>query len=109
MLKQLSVKTLKSSGASVKQMYDEANKYLENIGFKKISLVSVTSVDGVLRSYVYFQGNEKIILEYSQDRIEETVKLMFTPMEIQFIYDILLMRFNQLAKDKEKSIFIYED
>ena len=108
MLKQISVKTLRTSDASLKQMYDEAQTYMKNIGFKKIELVSVTELDNTFRSFLFSQGKEKVLLEYRQDKFEEILNLGFTPMEIKFVYDILLLRFNQLAKKKKENIFIFE-
>ncbi|MCM2324844.1 MAG: hypothetical protein NDI94_00120 [Candidatus Woesearchaeota archaeon] len=106
MLKQISVRSIASTGASVKKMYDEAQTYLENIGFKKTELMSVTDSGNTFRSYIFTQGKEKVLLEMKQDPVEEMLKLVFSPMEIKFVHDILLMRFNQLGK--EKGIFIYE-
>ncbi len=107
MLKQISVRSIASTGASVQKMYEEAQKYLENIGFKKVELVSVTDSGSAFRSFLYVQGKEKVLLEMKQDPVEELLKLVFTPMEIKFVYDILLMRFNQLGK--EKGTFIFEN
>ncbi|MEK6916418.1 MAG: hypothetical protein AABW92_01620 [Nanoarchaeota archaeon] len=108
MSKQISVKSIKSEGSSLEKMYKEAQKYLMNIGFSKMPLLAVTSKDETFRSYLFSQGKEKIVLEYKQDKYEEVLNLTFNQSELRFIYDILLMRFNQLARD-EKSVFIYNE
>ena len=107
MLKQISVKSIKSKGSNLKSMYNEAQKYLENIGFKKTPLVGVTSKNQVFRSFLFAQGDEKVILEFKQDNVEEILKLIFEPLEIKFVYDILLMRFTQIAKEKDNTVFVY--
>jgi hypothetical protein len=108
MSKQISVKSIKSSGESLKQMYNESVTYITNIGFKKIPVVSVTDKKNTVRTYLFTHGKEKIILEYCKDEYEEVLKVAFSPMEIKFVYDILLLRFNQLARNKENKIFIYK-
>jgi hypothetical protein len=105
MLKQISVKAIKGKNA-LKQMYNEAQIYLDNIGFSKEQILSLTDSDKAIRTYLFSQGKEKILLEYQQDNVEEVLKLVFHPMEIKFVYDILLMRFNQLAKEKG-SVYIF--
>jgi len=109
MSKQLSVKSLKSMGGSVKQMFDETQSYLSNIGFERTPFLAITDKEMTVRTFLFTHGKEKIILEYKQDMIEETIKLVFSPMEIKFVYDILLLRFNQLARDNKKGIFIYKE
>ena len=110
MSKQIWVKSVKQGEILLKKMYDEAQEYLENIGFVKTPLLSVTDADLSLRSYFFTQAGEKIILEYKRDMFEEILKLTFNPLDIKFVYDILLMRFNQLASDeKERNIFIYNE
>ncbi len=100
MLKQISVKTVKGKD-SLKQMYNEAQVYLENIGFEKTPVFSLTDKHMMIRSFIYSHGKEKVLIEFQQDSVEQVLKLVFHPMEIQFVYDILLLRFNQLAKEKE--------
>ena len=107
MSKQISVKALKVSGGSIKQLYEEAQKYLLNIGFAKEPMFSVTESTRVTRISYYSQGNEKVVMEYHQDLVEESLNLTFAPMDIKFVYDILLMRFNQVAREKQGSIVIY--
>jgi hypothetical protein len=108
MLKQIYVKSLHTSGSLVK-MYEEAKTYLQNIGFLKIPLMAVTDIEHTFRSYLFSQGFEKVMLEYNKDMHEEVLKLVFTPAEIRFVYDILLMRFNQIARDEEGNVFIYNE
>ncbi|AJF61092.1 TPA: hypothetical protein HA239_01045 [Candidatus Woesearchaeota archaeon] len=108
MAKQISVKAVKSTGSSLSSMYKEAQTYLMNIGFSKMPLLALTSKEQTFRSYIFSQGREKVILEYKQDEYEEVLNLVFNETEIRFVYDILLMRFNQLARD-EKSVFIYNE
>ena len=107
MSKHISVKALKSTGASIKQLYEEAQKYLLNIGFSKESILSVTEATRVTRVNLYSQGNEKVLVEYHQDTVEETLKLTFKPSEIKFVYDILLMRCNQIAREKYGNIVVF--
>jgi len=109
MVGQISVKSLKVSGESLTQMYDEARSYLESIGFNKTALLSVTDKDLTLRTFLFKEGGEQILLEFKQDKYEEVLKLAFFPMEITFVYDILLMRFNQLSGGQKNGIFIYEE
>lgn len=105
MLRQISVKAIRGKN-SLQQMYNEAQVYLDNIGFSKEQLLSVTDKHSSIRTFMFKEGKEKILLEYQQDSVEEVLKLVFHPMEIKFVYDILLMRFNQLAKEKS-SVYIF--
>ena len=109
MSKQISVKSTNTSEPVLKKMYDEAQKYLENIGFIKTPLMSLTDKDHTFRSFLFSQAFEKVVLEYKKDNYEETLRLIFNPLEIKFVYDILLMRFNQLAQDQEDKVFIYNE
>jgi hypothetical protein len=108
MSKQISVKSVKSSGASIKELFEESKSYLTNIGFKKNTIAVVTDKENSTQTLLFFHGNEKVIIEFKQDAYEEVLNLAFAPMEIKFVYDILLMRFNQLAREKNKGVFIYE-
>ena len=80
--------------------------------------VEFSSGDGMC--YVYFSGSNG---KESFDKALEVLKLYkpsirkalasvrharYTP-DIRFVYDILLMRFNQLAKEKEDRVFIYNE
>ena len=107
MLKQISAKSIDNK--SVKQLYDESIKYLENIGFSKEPLLSVTDRNRVYRSFVFRHGKEKVLLELNKDEFEETIKLIFAPMNIEFVHDILLMRFNQVARQESGRIFVYNN
>lgn len=106
-IKQIFVKSLKEN-KSLLNMYDESQKYLETIGFEKILLLSITDLDETFRSFMFQNGEEKIIIEYKKDMYEEVLKLVFST-KITFIYDILLMRFNQLSSDDRESVFIYNE
>ena len=105
MLRQIQVKSLQEPG-KLRKMYDEARGYLENIGFRRTPLLSLTDADQTLRSFMFEQAGEKVLVEYKVDSFEETLKLVFCPLEIEFVYDILLMRFNQI-RGENKQIFIY--
>ena len=105
MLKQISVKSIRGKN-SLKQMYNEAQVYLDNIGFSKDMLFSMTEDQLSIKTFIFSEGKEKILLEFQQDTVEESLKLVFYPMEIKFVYDILLLRFNELAKEKG-SIYIF--
>jgi hypothetical protein len=107
MSKQISVKALKTSGASIKQLYEEAQKYLLNIGFAKEPIFSVTEASRVTRVNLYAQGKEKVLMEYHQDLVEEILKLTFKPSDIKFVHDILLMRFNQVAREKQGNVLVF--
>lgn len=109
MSKQICVKSLAGMGVSLNEMYKEAISYLVNIGFTKSPVISVTDKHQTTRVFFFTQGFEKVILEYKQDAFEEVLKLVFNPSDIRFVYDILLMRFNQLAKEKEDRVFIYNE
>ena len=109
MSKQISVKSVKANDALLKKMYDEANTYLETIGFTRTPLISITDLDNTFRGFLFTHGKEKILVEYKKDLFEEILKLVFQPLEIQFVYDILLMRFRQIAMDEQESVFIYND
>lgn len=109
MSKQISVKSINTTDPLLRKMYDEAQKYLENIGFIKTPLMSVTDKNHTFRSFLFSQAFEKVVLEYKKDSHEELLRLIFNPLEIKFIYDILLMRFNQLAQDQEDKVFIYNE
>ena len=91
------------------KMYKEAHKYLQNIGFKKTALAAVTDKNTTLRTFYFVQGKEKIILEYKQDQVEEVLKIVFKPLDIKFVYDILLMRFNQIAKENKNKIYVFNN
>ncbi len=106
MLKQIHIKSIKNE-VLLKRMYDEASNYLESIGFKKTPLLSVTDAEVTFRGFLFASGNEKVMIEYQKNLFEEVLKLVFAPMEIKFIYDILLMRINQIASDERDSVFIY--
>ena len=108
MSKQICAKSL-AGGVSLKGMYKEAVTYLENIGFKKSPILSVTDIDQTTRIFFFNQGFEKVVLEYRQNPFEEVLKLIFKPSEIRFVHDILLMRFNQLAREQEDKVFIYNE
>ena len=107
MSKQISVKAVNASGAILIKMYNEALKYLENIGFIKTPLMSITDKNKIFRSFLFSQAFEKVIIEYQKDSHEELLKLVFNPLEIKFVYDILLMRFNQIASEQKDKVFIY--
>lgn len=109
MSKQIAVKCLNGGELQLRKMYEEAMTYLENIGFSKETMLSITDTDMTFRSYLFTSGNEKVLLDYKKDMYDEILKLVFSPMEIKFVYDILLMRFNQLAAEDKKSIFIHNE
>jgi hypothetical protein len=109
MLKQIYVKSINGGDVLIKKMFDEAVKYLDNIGFVKTPLVSMTERDMHFRSAMFSQAGEKVLIEYKKDLFEEVIKLVFTPLEIKFVHDILLMRFNQIAAEEKDSIFIYNE
>jgi len=107
MSKVISVKSIKSSGQSIKKMYEESVEYLTNIGFQKTTLVFVNDKTTALISLMFSQGNERVLLEFQQDSIEEKLHLKFSPMRIKFVHDILLMRFNSIAKKSNNKVFIF--
>ena len=107
MSKQIYVKSVK--GVLIKQMFDEAGEYLINIGFSKTPLISITDKDITFRGFLFSSGREKVLVEYKKDAYEEVLRLDFTPLEIRFIYDILLLRFNQIASDQKDNVFIYNE
>ena len=107
MSKQICVKATDDSNNNLTQMFKEAKKYLENIGFFQTPLISITDKDSTVRTVLFSQGHEKVIMEYKKEFSEEVLKLVFNPLEIKFIYDILLMRFNQLADQNKDKVFIY--
>ncbi len=109
MSRQIQVKSINTLEAPLKKIYTEAHRYLESIGFKKTNLVSVTDKDKIIRSFLYTQAGENVILEYKKDMFEEVLKLIFSPMKIKFVYDIILMRFNQLARNDSERIFVYNE
>jgi hypothetical protein len=100
------VKSVKISDTLIKKMFDEAQKYLENIGFTKTQVISVTDQNITFRSFIFTSGKETIIVEYRKDMFEDILRLTFAPLEIQFVYDILHMRFRQIASDEQEGIFI---
>lgn len=106
MLKQIFVKSTKISDSLIKKMYDEAQKYLENIGFSKTQILAVTDPNITFRSLMFTSGKEKVLVEYRKDQFEDILRLSFEPLEIKFIYDILHMRFRQIASDEQEGIFI---
>ena len=105
MLKQIYAKSL--GGEYLGQMYKESMTYLKNIGFHKTQLLSVTDRGSVYRWFVFTQMKEEIMIEYKKDDGEESLKLVFSPSDVEFIYDILLMRFNQIAAEEKDKVFIY--
>ncbi len=107
MSKQISVKSMRTKGSNLNSMYEEAHKYLKNVGFNKTPLVAVTDKNQVFRCFLFEQADEKVILEYKIDSVEEVLKLIFEPLEIKFVYDILLLRFTQIAKEKHNKVFVY--
>ncbi|MFH2020435.1 MAG: hypothetical protein ABIJ34_03410 [archaeon] len=109
MKRQISVKALRSTGATLKQMYDEALTYLGNIGYNKEQIFALTEADRIIRTFMFVQGSEKILVEYQQDTVEEVLKIAFGQTEIKFVYDILLMRFNQIARDKNGNVFVFNN
>ena len=109
MSKQIAVKSINATGPVLKKMFEEAQKYLENIGFIRTPLMSITDKDHTFRSFLFSQAFEKVVMEYKKTSNEEILRLIFNPLEIKFIYDILLMRFNQLAQDQEDKVFIYNE
>ncbi len=108
MPKQIYVKSVNGSPL-LKKMYDEAQTYLGNIGFSKTPLFSLTDSEVTIRSFLFSTGHEKVIMEYKKDLFEEVLKLNFAPLEIKFVYDILLMRFNQLASEERGNVYIYNE
>ena len=106
MSRQICVKSFQSS-KSLKKMYDEAVTYLESLGFKKEPILAVTDNESTARSYLFMHGTEKIIFQYKLNLNEESLVLGFTPMDVEFIYDILLMRFRQLSLYESGKVFIY--
>lgn len=109
MSKQISVKSINVNNGTITQMYKETQTYLENIGFRRTNLLSITEKDTKKRVFMYSQGKEKVLIEYNKDKYEEILKAVFEPMEIKFVYEILLMRFNQLARKKSDSVFVYNN
>ncbi|MEM2139071.1 MAG: hypothetical protein QXM96_02875 [Candidatus Woesearchaeota archaeon] len=105
--KQINIKSIKENKVLL-QIYQEAQKYLENIGFEKFLLISLTDADETMRSFLFQSGEEKIIIEYKRDMYEEIVKIIFST-KITFVYDILLMRINQLSNEEKESIYIFSD
>ena len=106
MLKQIFVKSVKTSDSMIKKMFDEAQKYLENIGFAKEQILSVTDQNITFRSVIFTSGKEQVLIEYRKDMFEDILRFSFTPLEILFVHDILLMRFKQIASDEQEGIFI---
>jgi hypothetical protein len=109
MLKQINVKSVKPNEGLLQKMYEESQKYLDAIGFTKTALLSVTDQDTTFRGFIFTSGKEKIIVEYKKDLYEEAFKVIFSPLDIKFVYDILLMRFNQIAMDEKESVYIYSN
>ena len=109
MSRQILVKSLKNPEQLIKEMFDEAMSYLVNIGFTRTPLISITESTSTFRAFAFSQGNEKVILEYKASFSEEVLKLSFEPLKVKFIYDILVMRFNQIAKEDKESVFIYNE
>jgi hypothetical protein len=107
MSKQICVKSVKGSLDMIRKMYNEAQTYLENIGFKREPLMSITDTDSTSRSFMFSQDFERVMIEYKKDKHEEVLKLQFSPARIKFVYDILLMRINQLASEQRDNVFVY--
>ena len=108
MSKQICVKSINDTDM-LKKMHNEARLYLENIGFKRTPLMSLTDMDNTFRSFLFSQGKEKILVEYKKDLHEEILKLVFNPLEIKFVYDLILMRFNQIASSEKDKVIIFND
>ena len=106
MLKQIFVKSVKINDSLIKKMFDETQKYLENIGFGKTQVLSVTDQNITFRSLIFTSGKEQVLVEYRKDMFEDILRLSFEPLEIKFIYDILLMRFKQIASEEQEGIYI---
>jgi len=104
MLKQISLKSIDNN--SLNKIYKETITYLENIGFIKTPFISFTDKDVIYRCFMFQSGQEKVLFEFRKDNHEELLQLVFSPMEITFVHDILLMRFNQAARESGK-MFIY--
>lgn len=109
MSKQIAVRCMIGGETQLRKMHEEAITYLENIGFAKESLLAITDNDTTFRSFLFYSGDEKVMLEYKKDMYDEMLKLVFSPLDIKFVYDILLMRFNQLAAEEKNSVFIFNE
>ena len=109
MSKQIHVKSLRANEGLLSKMYDEAQKYLATIGFAKEPMLSVTDDSTTFRGFLFTSGFEKVMVEYKKDMYEEVLRLTFSPLEIRVVYDIILMRFNQIAGQEKESVFIFND
>ena len=105
MSKQISVKTLHTS-PSIKLMLEETHSYLDAIGFVKEHVLSISDQESDLNTYIFKYEKEVIIMEYRKTKFEESLKLKFNPLSIHIVYDILLMRFNQI---KEEHVLIFNE
>lgn len=107
MQKQIFIRSLGKNKYVPSKLFNETVQYLQALGFKKTPVVSMSKKDGFYSSILFEEKEERIVLEFNSMQEEQIIKLSFAPLNIEFIYDILLMRFNQIARIEKDTICVY--
>lgn len=107
MEKQIFVRSLGQNKLVVEKLFQETFNYLRELGFKSTPICAIGDSIGVYNSVLFEDNCEKILIEYSSFGKSRVLKLTFSLDSIQFVYDILLMRFNQIARNEQDFISIY--
>ncbi|MBN2422903.1 hypothetical protein JXB41_06765 [Candidatus Woesearchaeota archaeon] len=108
MSKQILVKTLGNTQQTIKNIFNEIVPYLEYFGFKKHPIINASNKGGNYQGILFKYDEESIFLEYVSRSNEEAIKLNFYPLRVNVIYDVLLMRINQIAKLQREQVFIHK-
>lgn len=108
MSKQVMVKTIGTEKKTIKTLFRELVPYLKYFGFKEMPMMAYDQKEGVYQSFVFECNDEKILMEYFTSSKEEVLKLSFFPMNVSVIYDVVVMRINQIANLQREQVFIHK-
>ncbi|MBD3203521.1 hypothetical protein GF327_04455 [Candidatus Woesearchaeota archaeon] len=106
MSKQITIKSPEKKDSSIMKLYVELATYLKYFGFKIFPMIEINTKKKIYKTILFCFEGENILIEYINSKNELMLKVNFYPLNVSVIYDMILMRINQIARLQKEKVII---
>ncbi len=106
MSKQIFISASGARNRAIERIFKDIVPYISYFGFRKHPMIFMEKEGKQLSCMLFVYEDETIFLDKQVSQDESVMRLMFTPAKNQVIFDVVMMRINQISRRLDQGIFI---